>query len=113
MFSVSSNIRIGHRVEKAYDVVGRTPFTLMRVPKVENAVMIDTDCDCIIVSTDTRLLTARGIWKRADKLQQGELLKRVSCNAKIIRLVPCREPIEMFYACNSDRFCVNWFFIDG
>ena len=113
MFSVSSNIRIGHRVEKAYDAVGRTPFTLMRVPKVENAVMIDTDCDCIIVSTDTRLLTARGIWKRADKLQQGELLKCVSCNAKITRLIPCVEPIEMFYACNSDRFCVNSFFIDG
>ena len=112
MFSVSSNMRIGHRVEKAYDI-NNPPFTLMRVPKVDNGLVIETDCDNIIVSTDTRLLTARGIWKQADKLQQGELLKTVSYNAKITRLISCRLPIEMFYAYNSDRFCVNGFFIDG
>lgn len=113
MFSVNSDIKIGHRIEKAYDIQGHTPFTLMSVPKVKSAVLIDTDYDTIIVSTDTRFLTARGIWKRADKLQQGELLKTVSFNATILRIIPCREPIEMFYACDSDYFTVNGFTIDG
>lgn len=113
MFPVNSRIRIGHRVEYAFDVVGRTPFTMMSVPAVKDAVLIITDCDNIILSDDTYILTARGNWKMVCDLQQGELLKTVSCNAKILRLVKCDEPVNMFYASNSDRFVVNNFFIDG
>ena len=113
MFSVSSDIKIGHRIEKAYDVQGRTPFTMMSVPAVKDAVLIDTDYDTIIVSDDTYIQTARGLWKMVCDLQQGELLKTVSCNAKILRLVPCREPIKMYYVTNTDYVVVNGFYIDG
>lgn len=113
MFSANSDIRIGHKVEKAYDVVGKTPFTMMSVPNVSDAIMIITDSGNLIVSDDIYVLTARGIWKMAQDLQQGELLKAVSCNAKIVRIVKCTNPMEMFSAYNSDRFIVNSFFIDG
>lgn len=113
MFAKNSNIRIGHRVEKAYDVVGNTPFTLMSVPNVSDALMVITDCGNLIVSDDTYILTARGLWKMVCDLQRGELLKTESCNAKILKIVKCTTPVEMFYACNSDRFIVNSFFIDG
>lgn len=112
MFSVNSDIRIGHRVEKAYDL-NNPPFTLMGVHCVYGAVLIITDCDNIIVTGDTRILTARGNWKTVDRLEQGELLKTVFCNAKILRLIKCKKPIEMYQATNSDRFIVNSFYIDG
>lgn len=113
MFSTSSNIRIGHRVEKAYDVQGNTPFTMMSIPLVDDAVLIDTDCTTIIVSDDTYILTARGKWKMVCDLQQGELLKTATGNAKIMRLVPCRKPISMYYVSNTDFVIVNGFYIDG
>lgn len=113
MFAKNSDIRIGHRVEKAYDVVGNTHFTMMSVPNVPNSLMILTDSGNLLVSDDTYVLTARGVWKMVQDLQQGELLKTVSCNAKILRIVKCTNPIEMFYAYNSDRFIVNGFYIDG
>ena len=113
MFYAGSNIKIGHRVEKAYDVQGNTPFTMTSMSKVDNAVLIDTDTDTIIVSDDTYILTARGKWKMVCDLQQGELLKTVSCNAKIMRLVPCRKPLNMYYVSNTDFVIVNGFYIDG
>lgn len=113
MFAKNSDIKIGHRMEKAYDVVGNTPFTMMNVPNVSDAIMIITDCGGLIVSDDTYVLTASGVWKVVCDLQQGELLKTVSCNAKIMRIVKCSTPVEMFYAYNSDIFIVNEFYIDG
>ena len=113
MFSVSSDIKIGHRIEKAYDVQGKTPFTMMSVPDVKDAVLIVTDYDNIILSDDTYIQLANGLWKMVCDLQQGELLKTVSCNAKILRLVPCRKPIKMFYVSNTDYVVVNGFYIDG
>lgn len=113
MFAMESNIKIGHRIEKAYDVQGHTPFTMMSVPPVKDTIMIVTDYDNIIVTDDTYVLTARGKWKMVCDLQQGELLKTVSCNAKILRFIESDEPHDMYYVSNTDYIIVNGFYIDG
>lgn len=112
MFSVNSNLKIGHRIEKAYDIVEYAPFTMTLVPDVDNAVHIITDTTDIYVTPDTRLLTARGVWKRANKLQQGEQLKGLSCNTKIVNLVKTNKVIDVFCVHNTDYIWVNGLCLD-
>lgn len=113
MFYAGSSIKIGHKVEYAFDVYEHTPFDMTLHENCEHIVHIITDLTDIYVTPETRLLTARGTWKRADKLQQGELLKHVSCNTTILYVDRVTLTLDMYNAYNSDYFIVNGFTVDG
>lgn len=112
MFYAGSNIKIGHRVEYAFDVYEHTPFDMRLHENCEHVIHIITDVTDIYVTPETRLLTARGTWKRADKLQQGELLKHVSCNATILYVDRVALTMDMYEVNNTDYVIVNGFYLD-
>lgn len=113
MFSMNSKIKIGHSIEYAYDVEGRTPFHMELVENVTDYVAILTDdIDTIVLTKDTRILTVRGIWVRVDKLEQGELLKNVVNNKTVLNIIPLKSPINMYEVSNTDYVIVNGFYID-
>lgn len=113
MFATESNIKIGHRIEKAYDVVEYAPFTMTLYENCEHIIHIITDTTDIYVTPDTRLLTARGVWKRANKLQQGELLKGLSCNTAVFEIDRVTLTLNMYKVDNTDYVWVNGLCIDG
>lgn len=112
MFYAGSSIKIGYRVEHAFDVYEQTPFDMTLHENCEHIIHIITDVTDIYVTPETRLLTARGIWKRADKLQQGELLKHVSCNATILYVDRVALTMDMYEVSETDYVIVQGFYID-
>lgn len=113
MFSTNSTIKVGHGVEYAYDVVDWAPFTMKLVDGVDHYVTIVTDdMDTITVTKDTKLLTARGVWVRADKLEQGEVLKHSPCNTTVLQRIWLKTPIDMYEVSGTDYVTVNGFVID-
>lgn len=114
MFSVNSNLKIGHTIEKAYDVYERTPFKMDLVQDVKEYVAILTDdIDTIVLTKDTKILTARGLWVAVEKLQRGEVLKNMVGNKTVLNIIPLKSPIDMFKVTNTDYVIVNSFYIDG
>lgn len=113
MFSTNSTIKVGHGVEYAYDVVDWAPFNMKLVEGVDHYVTIVTDdMDTITITKDTRLLTARGIWVRADRLEQGEVLKHSPCNTTVLQRIWLKTPIDMYEVSGTDYVTVNGFVID-
>lgn len=112
MFYVGSHIKIGHRFEHAFDAYEHTPFGMTLHENCTHIIHIITDTNDIYVTPDTMLLTARGTWKRADKLQQGELLKHVSCNATILYVDRVALTMDMYKVNNTDYVIVNGFYLD-
>lgn len=112
MFSTSSTIKVGHRVEYAFDAYEHTPFGMTLHEDCEHIIHIITDTTDIYVSPETRLLTARGIWKRANKLQQCEQLKHVACSATILYVDEVELTIDMYEVNNTDYVIVNGFYLD-
>ncbi len=112
MFSTNSKIKIGYGVEYAYDVEGCTPFSMKLVENVTDYVAILTDdIDAIVLTKDTRILTARGLWVSVDKLEQGELLKNVVNNKTVVNIIPLKSPINMYEVSDTDYVIVNGFYI--
>lgn len=112
MFSTNSRIKVGYGVEYAYDVEGRTPFSMKLVENVTDYVAILTDdIDTIVLTKDTRILTARGVWVCVDKLEQGELLKNVVSNKTVLNIIPLKSPINMYEVSDTDYVIVNGFYI--
>lgn len=113
MFSTNSTIKVGHTVEHAYDVVEWAPFNMKLVEGVTDYVAILTDdIDTIVLTKDTRILTARGTWVRVEKLQQGELLKHMISNKTVLNIIPLKSPIDMYEVSSTDYVTVNGFVID-
>ena len=112
MFYAGSSIKVGHRVEHAFDAYEHTPFYMTLHEDCEHIIHIITDTTDIYVSPHTQLLTARGTWKRANKLQQGELLKHVSCNATILYVDIVALTMDMYEVNNTDYVIVNGFYLD-
>lgn len=113
MFSVLSRMKLGHSVEFAYDLEGKTPFTMTKIKEVRGFYLVSTDYSYIAVSKDTKFLTARGLWVTVDKLQVGELVKGQFGNMMVSTIRYINKPIDMYHAFNSDMFIVNSFYIDG
>lgn len=113
MFYAGSSLKVGHRVEHAFDAYEHTPFLMTLHEDCEHIVHIITDTTDIYVSPETRLLTARGIWKRANKLQQGEQLKHVACNATILYVDIVALTMGMYEVNNTDYVIVNGFYLDA
>lgn len=111
MFYIGSYIKIGYRMELAYDL-HKAPFDMALHEDCEHIIHIITDTTDIYVSPETRLLTARGIWKRADKLQQGEQLKHVSCSATILYVDRVALTMDMYEVSGTDYVIVNGFYLD-
>lgn len=112
MFSTNSTIKVGHRIEYAFDAYEHTPFGMTLHEDCEHIIHIITDTTDIYVSPETRLLTARGIWKRADKLQQGEQLKHVAYSATILYVDEVELIMDMYEVNNTDYVIVNGFYLD-
>lgn len=114
MFATSSKIKVGYGVEYAYDAYEHTPFKMKLIEDVTDYVAILTkDIDTIVLTKDTRILTARGLWVRVENLEQGELLKNVVNNKTVINIIPLKSPIDMYEVSGTDYVIVNNFFIDG
>lgn len=112
MFSTNSTIKVGYGVEKAYDAYEHTPFKMKLVEDVTDYVAILTDdIDTIVLTKDTRILTARGVWVCVDKLEQGELLKNVVSNKTVLNIIPLKSPINMYEVSDTDYVIVNGFYI--
>lgn len=113
MFATNSKIKVGHTMEQAYDVVEWAPFTMKLVEGVTDCIEIVTnDIDTIVLTSDTRLLTARGLWKRACDLQQCELLKNLVANKTVLNVIKLKSPIDMYEVSNIDYVVVNGFYVD-
>lgn len=113
MFATDSKIKIGHAIEQAYDVVEWCPFTMKLVEDVNDCVEIVTnDIDTIVLTSDTRLLTASGLWKRASDIQQGEILKNLAANKTVLNVIKIKSPIDMYEVSNTDYVIVNGFYVD-
>lgn len=113
MFSTNSNVKVGHKVEKAWDVYEHTPFDMELHVGVDDSVAIVTDdIDTIVLTPDTRILTARGLWKRVCELQRGEVLKNVIGNKVILNIIRLKSPISMYEVSGTDYVIVNNFYID-
>lgn len=113
MFATDSRIKVGYGVEYAYDAYEHTPFKMKLVENVTDYVAILTDdLYTILLTPDTRILTARGIWVSIDKLERGELLKNVTSNKTVLNIIPLKSPINMYEVSNTDYVIVNGFYID-
>lgn len=112
MFYVGSSIKVGHRVEHAFDAYEHTPFNMTLHEDCEHIIHIITDTTDIYVTPETRLLTTRGIWKSAGKLQQGEQLKHVACSATILYVDRVELTMDMYEVNNTDYVIVNGFYLD-
>lgn len=112
MFLTSSTIKIGHRVEYAFDAYEHTPFGMTLHEDCEHIIHIITDTTDIYVTPETKLLTARGIWKWADKLQQGEQLKHVAGSATILYVDRVALTMDMYEVSGTDYVIVNGFYLD-
>lgn len=113
MFSTNSDIKVGHRIEKAYDVYEHTPFDMELHIGVEGSVAIVTDdIDTIVLTPNTRILTARGLWKRVADLQRGEVLKNIIGNKVILNIIKLKSPISMYEVSGTGYVTVNGFIID-
>lgn len=113
MFYVGSTIKVGNRVEHAFDTYEHTPFGMTLHENCEHIIHIITDTTDIYVTPETRLLTARGIWKRADKLQQGEQLKHVACSATILYVDRVALTMDMYEVSDTDYVIVNGLYLDA
>lgn len=113
MFSVISRMKLGHSVEFAYDLEGKTPFTMTKVKDINGFYLVSTDYSYIAVSKDTKFLTARGLWVTVDKLQVGELVKGQFGNMIVSTIRYVKKPIDMYKVTNTDYIVVNSFYIDG
>lgn len=113
MFSTNSKIKVGYGVEYAYDAYRHTPFKMKLIKDVTDYVAILTnDIDTIVLTKDTRILTARGLWVRVENLDKGELLKNVVNNKTVLNIIPLKSPINMYEASDTDYVVVNGFYID-
>lgn len=113
MFYAGSSIKVGHRVEYAFDAYEHTPFGMTLHEDCEYIIHIITDTTDIYVSPETRLLTARGTWKLADKLQQGEQLKHVACSATILYVDRVALTMNMYEVSDTDYIIVNGLYLDA
>lgn len=113
MFATNSTIKVGYVVEKAYDAYEYTPFKMKLIEGVTDYFAILTDdIDTIVLTKDTKILTARGVWVRVENLQQGELLKNVVNNKTVLNIIPLKSPINMYEVSDTDYVIVNGFYID-
>lgn len=115
MFEINSRLKIGYSVEYAYDMEDKTPFEMILVNDVTDYVALLTNggLDTLTVTADTRILTARGTWKRISELKQGELLKHNPYNVEVLNIVPLTSPVNMYKVDNTDYVVVNGFYIEG
>lgn len=113
MFSVISRMKLGHSVEFAYDLEGKTPFTMTKIKEVKGFYLVSTDYSYIAVSKDTKFLTARGLWVTVDKLQIGELVKGQFGNMIVSTIRYINNHIDMYKVTNTDYVIVNSFYIDN
>lgn len=113
MFATNSKIKVGYGVEYAYDAYEHTPFKMKLIENVTDYVAILTDdIDIIVLTKDTKILTARGLWVRVENLEQGELLKNVVNNKTVLNIIPLKSPINMYEVSDTDYVVVNGFYID-
>lgn len=114
MFSTNSKIKVGYGVEYAYDAYEHTPFKMKLIEDVTDyvAILTDDDNNTIVLTKDTKILTARGLWVRVEKLEQGELLKNVVNNKTVLNIIPLKSPINMYEVSDTDYIVVNGFYID-
>lgn len=113
MFSTNSKIKVGYGVEYAYDAYEHAPFKMKLIEDVTDYVAILTDdIDTIVLTKDTKILTARGVWVKVENLEQGELLKNVVNNKTVLNIIPLKSPIDMYEVSDTDYIVVNGFFID-
>ena len=69
MINLIDNIKIGHNIEKVYDVINRAPFTLKEEYR-SDVNLVSTNLGEIVATDDTRLMLADGTYKRVDKLKK-------------------------------------------
>lgn len=113
MFSTNSKIKVGYGVEYAYDAYEHTPFKMKLIEDVTDYVAILTDdIDTIVLTKDTKILTARGVWVSVDKLERGELLKNAVNNKTVLNIIPLKSPINMYEVSDTDYIVVNGFYVD-
>lgn len=68
MISLRDNIKVGHKIEKVYDVINRAPFSLKEEYR-SDVNIVSTNLGEIAVTDDTYLMLADGTYKRVDKLK--------------------------------------------
>ena len=68
MINLIDNIKIGHKIEKVYDVINRAPFSLKEEYR-SDVNLVSTNLREIDVTDDTRIMLADGTYKRVDKLK--------------------------------------------
>lgn len=112
MIHLNDNIKIGHRIEKVYDIMdGMAPFSVDD-RQVEDCYIVRTSLGDIMLTCDARIMRADGTYIRVDKIRPyTQCLRHVSGSAVVEDVLAVPEPQRMVKVWDADYIIVNGFYI--
>lgn len=112
MIHLNDNIKIGHRIEKVYDIMDdMAPFSVDD-REVEGCIIVRTDLGDIMVTCDTQMMRPDGRYIRADRIRPFvQSLKHVSGPAVVTDVIAVPESRWMVKVWDTDYIIVNGFYI--
>lgn len=100
--------------EYAYDCCNRNDI-LLRVTTNSNVMLIKTNYDSIVVTSDTKILTAKNKWVQADSLKPGDKLKHDLMRTSVVATIEqynCKDyNMLKIVDCKRGYLVVNGLFI--
>lgn len=112
MIHLNDNIKIGHRIEKVYDIMdGMAPFSVDD-RKVDGCYIVRTDLGEIMLTCDTQIMRQDGLYIRVDQIMPyTQCLKHVSGPAVVKDVIAVPESQCMVKVWGTDYIIVNGFYI--
>lgn len=99
----------------AFDCELRHDMLLRDTKFTGNVVIINTEMCSIVVTDDTMLMDARGLWKYASQLQVGNALKSYMTNRVVVTGVTTYhvedKPMYRLVDCDKGFIVVNGFYV--
>ena len=112
MINPTEHIKIGHRMEYAFDIVDNAPFVLTE-HTVDGALIVLTNQGMVTVTADTRLQLSNGCWIRADMLRPYKHgLKHFNGVAVVMDIIDL-DIDTMYFVQDTDYVNVNGFYISA
>jgi len=112
MIHLNDNIKIGHRIEKVYDIMdGMAPFSVDD-RQVNGCYIVRTDLGDIMLTCDAQIMRSDGTYIRADQIKPyAQCLKHVSGPAVVTDTLAVPESQWMVKVWDTDYIIVNGFYI--
>ena len=112
MICLTDNIKIGHRIEKVYDIMdGIAPFSVDD-RQVDGCYIVRTNLGETMLTYDTQVMRTDGRYIRVDQIRPfTQCLKHVSGPAVVVDVIAVLEPQWMVKVWDTDYIIVNGFYI--